>query len=205
MSEQAIQAVIFDLGGVLVRTPDRSSRLSWEHRLGLEERGSEEIVFSGEMGTKAQRGEISNDELWQWVGQHLQLDEGELSDFQRAFWAGDRLDKELVALIRQLRPRYQTAILSNATNGLRSALESVYPIADAFDLIVCSAEEGLMKPDRRIFEVTLGRLGRQPEEAVFIDDSTANIAGAREVGLHTIHFSPTVDVAAELARLGVLV
>lgn len=198
-----IEAVIFDVGGVLVRTPDRSSRHAWEKKLGLDEWGSEKLVFGGEMGTRAQRGEITEEALWQWIGQHLALSAEELNAFRTGFWAGDVLDEALVSYIRRLRPRYQTAVISNATDNLRHGLTEVYPIADAFDLIVCSAEEQVMKPDPAIYRRTLQRLGRRPEEAVFIDDTADNVTAARQLGMHALHFDPGVDVPAELAKLGV--
>ena len=198
-----IQAVIFDIGGVLIRTTDHQPRRAWEARLGLAPGESEEIVFGSAMGEEAQRGAITDEALWAWVGQRLQLDPADLAAFRRDFWAGDELDAGLVAFIRRLRPRYQTAVLSNATDGLRDSLTHQHRIADAFDLIVGSAEEKVAKPDWEIFIRTLARLNRAPEEAVFIDDFAHNIAAARAVGLHTIHFRPGTDVPAELAQLGV--
>ena len=200
-----IKAVIFDVGGVLIRTADHRSRRDWEKRLGLAKGESEEIVFNSEMGQKAQLGEVETAELWQWIGRYLNLDSATLQDFQAGFWAGDQLDRELVNFIRQLRPHYQTAIISNATNTLRQMLTTKYPIADAFDLIVVSGEEKVMKPNAAIYERTLTRLGRQPEEAVFVDDFAHNIAVAQQLGLATIHFHPDTNVPAELARLGVTI
>jgi HAD superfamily hydrolase (TIGR01509 family) len=84
-------------------------------------------------------------------------------------------------------------------------LTTKYPIADAFDLIVVSGEEKVMKPDPAIYTLTLARLGRQPEEAVFVDDFAHNIEAAQQLGLATIHFHPDTNVPAELARLGVIV
>ncbi len=198
-----IQAVIFDVGGVLVRTPDRTSRRIWEEKLGLAEWESEDIVFGSEMGQKAQQGAISDAALWSWVGQRLNLNTAELEAFRQGFWAGDVLDVALVDFVRGLRPFYQTAIISNATNNLRHALTHTYPIADAFNLIVCSAEEKVMKPDPRIYQRTLARLGRQAEETVFIDDFQHNIEAARRLGMHVIHFHPGVNVPGELEKLGV--
>lgn len=202
-----IRAVIFDVGGVLIRTADRTSRRAWEQKLGLAEGESETIVFgdgsADAAGTKAQCGQISTAELWEWVGQRLKLSPEDLNSFRRAFWAGDVLDEGLMAVIRGLRPFYQTAIISNATDSLRHTLHTAYPIADAFDLIVCSAEEKVMKPAPLIFERTLERLGRKPQETVFVDDFAHNIAAANRLGMHTIHFSPTTDVLTELQKLGV--
>jgi HAD superfamily hydrolase (TIGR01509 family) len=76
-------------------------------------------------------------------------------------------------------------------------------MADAFDLIVGSAYERVMKPDPAIFLRTLERLGRAPHEAVFIDDFAHNIEGARGVGMAAIHYTPGMDLAAALASLGV--
>lgn len=198
-----IKAVIFDVGGVLIRTHDHSHRRRWEERLGLDEGQSEAIVFGGEMGTKAQSGEISEEALWEWIGRRLALEGKTLRAFRRDFWAGDVLDEALVAYIRSLRPAYQTAIISNATDNLRYVLSEVRNIADAFDVIVGSAEEKVMKPEPAIFHRTLERLGSEPEEAVFIDDSPPNVAGARSLGMHAIHFRTGMDVPAALARLGV--
>ncbi|MGD2077879.1 MAG: HAD family phosphatase [Chloroflexota bacterium] len=200
-----IKAVIFDVGGVLIRTPDRSSREAWERKLGLSEWESEEIVFNGEMGKKAQLGQISNDELWNWVGQRLALSESQLYKFRRDFWAGDRLDAELVTYIRSLRKYYQTAIISNATDALRGELDVIHSITDAFDLIVVSAEEKIMKPNPLIYQRTLERLGRSAQEAVFVDDSQENVMAAQDLGLVAVHFTSDMDVPSELAAVGVTV
>ena len=198
-----IKAIIFDFGGVLVRTADYSPRRNLESRLGLAEWESEKIVFNSDIGQQAQRGEVTNDILWQSVADTLSLSPSDLEQFQSEFWGGDVLDEELVDLIRSLRGRYTTALISNATDGLRATLTGKYPVADAFDLIVISAEEKVMKPRPEIYLRTLERLGVEPAESVFVDDFAENIAGARNLGMHAIHFDPSTDLAAELSNLGV--
>jgi HAD superfamily hydrolase (TIGR01509 family) len=198
-----IRAIIIDIGGVLIRTSSRESRLAWEHRLGLAEWESEEIVFESEVGTKAQLGKISDEELWAQVGSRLDLSGADLEEFRRDFWAGDRVDESLYSFVRSLRPRYQTAVISNATDSLRRRLKQEYGIAEGFDLIVVSAEEGVMKPDPVIYQRALDRLGRSPEETIFIDDSRENVAAAQDGGMVGIHFSAELDIARELAIYGV--
>lgn len=188
------KAVIFDVGGVLVRTKSRDKRLKWEKKLGLDAGQSDEIVFDSEMGTKAQLGEITNEELWDWVGNRLNLSDSDLEVFHQDFWAGDVLDEELITFIRSLRPKYKTAIISNATKSLRYRLREIYPIEDAFDLIVCSAEEGIMKPDVEIYMRTLERLGTQPKESIFVDDNESNIQAAGKLGMRTILFRTGMDI-----------
>ncbi len=199
-----IKVIIFDIGGVLIRTEDYSHRRAWERKLGLADWESEQIVFNSEMGTKAQSGGITDAELWAWVGKRLNLGD-RLGAFRQGFWAGDVLDVKLVDFIRRLHRKYQTAVISNATDALQYSLGEQHKIADAFDLIVGSAEEKIMKPDPIIYQRTLARLGREPHEAVFIDDFAHNIVAARDVGMHAIHFTPSIDLPAALADLGVIV
>jgi len=198
-----IQALIFDVGGVLVRTVDRSRRAILEAELGLVKGQTDETVFNSAMGQAAQRGEVTSSDLWAWVRADFGLDKIGLGHFQHEFWGGDRLNGELAALIRSLRPRYQTAIISNFMDSLRRSLHEEYPIADAFDLIVISAEEKVMKPDPVIFQRTMERLGRKAEECVFVDDFLHNVEGARAVGMHAIHYTPATDIKKALAELGV--
>lgn len=195
------KAVIFDVGGVLVRTESRDKRMKWEKKLGLDVGQSDEIVFDSEMGMKAQLGKISNQELWDWVGSRLNLSDTELEMFHRDFWAGDVLDEELITFIRSLRPKYRTAIISNATKSLRYRLREIYPIEDAFDLIVCSAEEGIMKPNVEIYMRALERLGIQPEQSIFVDDNDSNVEAAGKLGMRTILFRTGMDITTTVREM----
>ena len=200
-----IKAVIFDMGGVLVRTVDPTKRASWEARLGLSAGDAERIVLNSPMGKQAQLGAITTEELWAWVQAEFGFDDATLAAFRHDFWAGDVLDEELVDLIRYLRHNYQTALLSNFMDELHQVITIQHPMADAFDLVVGSSYEKLMKPTAAIYERTLERLKRKPEEAVFIDDMLYNVEGARAVGMAAIHYQAGMDLSAALAALGVQV
>ena len=198
-----IRALIFDVGGVLVRTEDAAPRRRAEQRFGLGPGRAEFLVFNSDMGRQAQHGQITAAELWAWVQVQLGVDDATLAAFRTDFFGGDRLNAADVELIRRLRGPYQTAIISNAMDDLTEVVTTRYPMADAFDLIVGSAYEGIMKPDARIFQRTLARLGRQPDEAIFVDDFMHNVEGARAVGMHAVHYTPDLDLAAALAEFGV--
>ena len=71
----------------------------------------------------------------------------------------------------------------------------------AFHHIVISAEVGMMKPEQRIYEHTLEKVGVAPGEAVFIDDMPDNIAAAKAVGMHGIRFVSREQALAELEAL----
>ncbi len=97
-----------------------------------------------------------------------------------------------------LRPRYQTALLSNSFAGARSREQERYHFDEMTDLLIYSHEEGIAKPERRIFELTCERLGMQPAEIAFLDDVKPNVAAARELGLHAILFKETKEAIADV-------
>jgi len=198
MTKHKLSTVIWDLGGVIVRTLDRSGRAHWEERLGLQRRELEKLVFEGEMGRKASLGLASADDVWNWVIERLNLPHDARTKLEGDFWKGDRIDQGLIQFIRDLRPAYKTGLLSNAWPDLRDAMENSWQIADAFDEIVISAEVGLVKPDARIYEHILERMNIQPEEAVFVDDFPENVAGAQAVGIQAIHFQNPTQAMQEL-------
>jgi epoxide hydrolase-like predicted phosphatase len=201
MSNPKIKAVIFDVGGVLVRTEDQRPRTMLADAFGMTYYQMEELVFGGEGGHAAQRGEVTADENWERVRQALNIRADELETVRDTFFAGDVLDWELVKAIRGLRPTYKTAIISNAFSDLRQALAEKFKIADDFDVIVGSAEEKVMKPHPQIYRAALDRCGVNPAEAVFIDDFPRNIRGAQDVGIHGILFRSRDQVLEELYAL----
>lgn len=75
---------------------------------------------------------------------------------------------------------------------------------DRFRDIVVSGDERLVKPDPAIYRLALTRFGVSAEQALFVDDNAANIAGARGVGLHAHHFRDSATLRAELVGAGLL-
>lgn len=78
------------------------------------------------------------------------------------------------------------------------------PIFDRFDDIIVSGVEKLMKPDPAIYALALDRFGLAPGEGLFIDDSLANVEGARANGFAAHHFTDATALRAELAGLELL-
>jgi epoxide hydrolase-like predicted phosphatase len=196
----SLKAIIFDFGGVLVRTRSQSFRAAWERRLDLRPGEASELVFGGASGRAAQHGWISDAQHWAYIQQRLGLDDATLAQFRREFFAEDGLDTDLLAYIDRLRARYKVGLLSNATTAARRFFKDS-GITGHFDAITISGEEGVMKPDERIYYIALARLDVQPNEAVFVDDFSENITGARALGMAGVHFADPQRARRELMIL----
>ena len=77
-----------------------------------------------------------------------------------------------------------------------------FDFLNSFDGIVVSGDEGLLKPDREIFDLFFARYGVVPETAVFIDDSLHNVEGARAAGMQAVHFTSPEALSRDLRALG---
>lgn len=183
-----IRAVIFDMGGVLVRSEDEQPRQQLADWLGISPEELIRQVFVVESAQRATVGEISEQQHWRNVQAHFGLKDEQMLEFQRLFWAGDRVDRALLNFIDGLRPQFRTALLSNAWDGARAVLTEKYQALSVFDETVFSAEVRLAKPDPAIYNLILGRLGMQPHETIFVDDFVENIEAAKELGIHAIRF-----------------
>jgi HAD superfamily hydrolase (TIGR01509 family) len=195
-----IRAVYFDLGGVIVRTGDREPRAKLAERLGMSYEELAKAVFENESSRRASLGAVSPQEHWADVIQRLGLPPSEADSVRQEFFAGDTLDLDLINFLRSLRPKYRTGLLSNAWSDMREYLVS-QKIDDAFDQLIISAEVGIMKPDARIYQLALEKLGVAPAEAVFVDDFAVNIEGARAVGMYAIQFTRLDQTLEELKKL----
>jgi glucose-1-phosphatase len=201
MAENQIKAIIFDVGGVLIRTEDREPRQKMAERLGLSYQDLYTDVFDSEMAARATIGELDEMEIWDHVRDKFNLEPNEMEEFRRNFWAGDRLDHELIEFIRSLRNDYRVGLLSNAWSGTRASLTDNYAFLDAFDVTIFSAEVRMKKPDSGIYNRVLKELEVEPHEAVFVDDFEENVLAARQLGLHAVHFKSREQTIAALKEL----
>jgi len=185
-----IRATLWDWGGVIQRTEDPSPRRSLEAQLGLPVGGLDHAVFESPVWKLASTGRCSADEAWEAIAASLDIPADGIDALVRCFFAGDRVDETLVALIRHLRGEgIAVGLLSNAPPGrTRGSATARWGMEGLFDAQVFSYETGVLKPDSRMYRAGLAALGVDAREVVFIDDSPANIAGARAVGIDAILF-----------------
>ncbi len=196
-----IAAVLWDLGGVILKTEDTSHREVWEKRFDLEPWGLEKLVFGNKVSRQASGGEASVDDIWEYVQDQLGLVDEDMAGFKKDFFAGDEIDQDLMDFIRSIKKNMKSGMITNAWPGMRHYIEEVWNIADAFDVIVVSAEVNLVKPHPEIFNLALEQLELDPEETIFIDDFIENVQGAEAIGMTGIHFVSTDDVVAKLRGL----
>jgi epoxide hydrolase-like predicted phosphatase len=201
MVGMTIEAIIFDIGGVLEITPDLGVTRNWESRLGL---GSGElddrmhdVWRGGSIGT------ISEEAVRQAAQERLGLDDEEREAFIADIWREylGTANTELIEYARRLRPRYRTGILSNSFVGAREREQAAYGFEDLVDEIVYSHESGMSKPDLRIYALACARLKTEPARTVFLDDSQPCVDGAIKAGLHAVLYQDNKQAISDIDQI----
>ena len=196
-----IKAIIFDMGGVILRTEDKASRTALAKRFGLSRIELEDMVFNSPSAMAATVGSIGEREHWKNVWESLKVPESEWPACEASFWDGDFLDQDLISFLRSQQGTRITALLSNAWSGARDALTYKHPCLDAFDVSVFSYEVKLAKPDPAIYELILERVGVEAQHALFLDDNEANIISAGSMDIHAIRFLNADQALREIRAL----
>ena len=204
-----IRAVMFDIGGILEVIPeggDPATRFpaldeEWNARLGLPPghltRCYEAIAADGAFGR------CTYDEWCARFRASSGMSQDDFDEYMVAFWniyMGNP-NEELIAYFRGLRPRYRTAILSNSFVGAREQEEARYGFTSMVEVAIYSHEEGIRKPDPRIYALASERLGIPPGEIIFLDDLPENIDAARVGGFQAILFTSTPQAIADIEAL----
>lgn len=182
------RAIIWDLDGVL-RIWDPAETPAIEARYALPEGTIFAAAFDDSLADRAVTGRIS-DETWRLATRNAVVRAcGEAAAAAVEEWTRltGAIDRAMVELVAALRPRWRTALLSNATTRLEDDLRRA-KLDTAFDVIVSSARIGFAKPDARIFRAAAHRLGVPPGQCILIDDRPANVEGAAALGMHAILF-----------------
>ncbi len=195
----SIRAIYFDLGGVIVRTEDKTPRAALGAEFGMTYEEMDAFVFRCKTAQQASTGQISEQEHWRDVARRLKRPESEWPRLSEVFFAGDRVDRELLAFIQSLRPALKMGVISNAWDGLRAYMLREGFLAP-FDEVIISAEVGIVKPAPRIYQYALEKLGVKAEEAIFVDDFPENVAAAAALGMRAVHFQDAAQVMKEITR-----
>ena len=198
-----IEALLFDLGKVLI---DLNFDLAMERlaaRCALPRRRFEEVLLDGNWIRRYECGEISTAEYHRYLCQRGRL-QMELAEFQES-WSAIFLPGLIVPeqLLANLKQRYPLILVSNTNECHADYIAKNYRVFDYFDAKVFSHEVGALKPGLAIYEAAIAAAGRPAEALFFTDDREENICGACQFGMQAHQFTSVPRLIDALREHGV--
>jgi putative hydrolase of the HAD superfamily len=198
MTDNKIQYIYFDLGGVVLDFKGGFARLA--PVVDRPQEAIENAYFAH--AEPAARGTISAPEFWARIRQDLKLnhDNGEFD------YEGHRTDSfapisETHQLMRELSANYRIGILSNTESGVyEHALRKGHIPDIAYANVIKSCEVGMVKPEKEIYQLAQDHAGVSGLAILFVDDRAENIEAAESFGWHGVLFDSTrpADAVAQI-------
>ena len=202
-----ISAVISDFGGVLT-TPLVQSFMAFQDETGIsmEELGLAMQRIAEHDGEhplfELERGHISETAFLERMADELEGTLGhrpEMHRFSEIYFRALNPNEPMIELMRELRDSgYRMALLTNNVREWEPLWRAMMPVDEVFELVVDSAFVGCRKPEPRIYEIVLERLGLPAESCLFVDDVAANCEGARALGIRAVHFRENEQAVPEI-------
>jgi putative hydrolase of the HAD superfamily len=202
-----VEAIISDFGGVLT-SPMLDSFTAFQDYSGISlealgaamgsisKRGGSHPLFELETGRTTEAAFLAalERELTAQLGHKV-----ELHGFGERYFEHLHPNQHLIAFMRDLRGRgFKMAICTNNVREWEPLWRAKLPVDEIFDVVVDSAFVGTRKPEPRIYEITLERLGVAADAALLIDDVELNCDAARDLGIKSIWFRSTEQAIEEI-------
>jgi putative hydrolase of the HAD superfamily len=199
-----ISTILWDVGGVLLTNGfDRQQRDAVIAHFGLDSVDFERR--HAEVDQAWEKDEIGVDEYLRHTVffESRSFTPAEFLDVMRA--QSTLLPDSGIGILRQLAAsqQYVLATVNNENRALNEYRLKKFDLLDAFDAFFSSCYLGIRKPDRKIYQIALDVLQRDPERAVFIDDRPENVAAAASLGIRAIRYQGSEQLISELEQLGV--
>ena len=186
-----IKTVIFDLGGVCFTDSVQYFAMKIHDKYDIP---PQQIfsIFTGELGTKYIKGEITLNDFWNVAKQQLRINESN-DTLTELYLGGMRPIEGTIDVIKELRANgYETLFLSDNVKDAIDHLQKKYKFADNFDDGLYSHQIGIRKPNPILYQCLLKKTKSEPKQCVYIDDKPLYLEPAKDMGMLTTHFvNPT--------------
>lgn len=196
------RAVGFDYGGVIagITGPEFERRASRLLNVDIQIFKDTYFKFNHLLNNNI----ISTEDFWKKLTAELERENKyeALMDFIKNLPTHE-INKKILELSDKLKSNgYKTGLLSNNTIEAANKINGL-KLTDHFDAVVVSAEIGVSKPDPKIFEIFIERLGIEAKELVYVDDTEKSLSTSKEIGYTPILFTNYKSLLNDLAELGI--
>ena len=197
------EALLFDLGGVLIDVQPRRILEAWSPHSALDAGALADAFVIDDVYRAHERGEVSDDEFFRHVIERLELD----ADLEtvREGWIAALVAEiaETTALVSAARSQVPCYAFTNTNAAHMDVWQQRFPrVVNAFDRIFASHQIGRRKPDAEAFAEVAEAIGVAPASIVFFDDVAENVRGATAAGMPGVVVTDPADVRNALAALG---
>ncbi len=182
-----IKNIIFDLGAVII---DIDVSLSIEAFARFAPQ-NEEIIRQKFLNTDFfrdfEKGRIRISEFNEGIRQQVgsQLSDAQIKDAWNALLL--TIPQERIDLLKNIKNRYRTFILSNTNVIHVKAIEENYPLAEWVEKVYYSCDMDKRKPDKDIYQQVIQEMQLITEETLFIDDNIENVQTAQSLGISSFY------------------
>lgn len=198
----AVDALLFDLGGVVIEIDFARVIAAWAGMAGLPAETLRSRFAFDAAYERHERGELDARGYYAALREALGVS---LSDeqFERgwnAVFVGEM--PGVAPLLAALAPRRPLYAFSNSNPTHRAFWRSRYEESLVhFRQVFVSFELGARKPEARAFERVAAAIGAPPGRILLLDDALENVRGAQRAGLQAAHVRSAAEIAAALAPL----
>ena len=200
----SVEAVVFDVGGVLIDwNPRHLYRKIFEAEAEMERFLAE--VCTHAWNEQADAGRPTAEITAELCAQHPDKQELIESYYGRFPEMIMGALEDTVSLLEQLHRReLPLYVLSNFSAETFPVARRRFDFFERFAGLVISGEEGMKKPDPRIYDIVIQRFGLQPAQTLFIDDRADNTQAAIDAGWQAVRFVSPSKLEGDLRALGLL-
>ena len=196
------KGLIVDFGGVLTSNVFESFAAFCEAE-GLAPERVRDAFRNEEDGRQLlfdlELGKLSNEDFERRFCAHLGLPPDRAEGLIERLFGGMKADREMeMAVVMAKRQGVKTGLISNSWGATNYELDR-FP--EMFDGWVISGDEGMRKPDPKIYELGAERIGLPPEDCIFVDDLKGNLKPARAMGMATVHHTSAAETIPQLEDL----
>ncbi|MGY8825743.1 MAG: HAD-IA family hydrolase [Candidatus Latescibacterota bacterium] len=202
MKTNKTEALLFDLGGVLVEIDFDLAFGHWQSFTTLSVAEMKSVFHFDLAYEKHERGEIGAEAYFAHLRTLLKLEgsDEEIAAGWNAIFIAEI--SETLSAIRQIGPSIPCYAFTNTNAAHQAAWSSMFPaVAPLFKRVFSSWELGLRKPEQRAFAAVVDQIGVPAHSILFFDDTLENIEQAKRAGLQTVHVGSAADTTAALAAL----